>query len=101
MQIAVFGLAAFSTLWTPDVPPTNAQSYPVYPWCAEYAHRTGNVMLVDGPGGGTNCYFATLEQCQQAVRGIGGACVQNPFYGQGGISADRPAHKKYRHGTRS
>src|SRR6516165_7921037 len=34
-------------------------------WCAYYNA---------GDGGGTNCRFATLEQCLADVRGIGGNC---------------------------
>ena len=43
-----------------------------YRWCAEYGGFRG--------GGGTNCYFATLEQCRAAVSGVGGFCRPNPFY---------------------
>lgn len=61
--IAIFALitAAFAAS------PSGAQ---VYPWCAFYNIR----------GGGTNCYFATLSQCQQAISGNGGVCYQNPLY---------------------
>jgi hypothetical protein len=45
--------------------------YDPYPWCAEYGHRGG---------GGTNCYFKTLEQCRWAISGRGGFCRPNPFY---------------------
>jgi uncharacterized protein DUF3551 len=43
-----------------------------YRWCAEYSGGLG--------GGGTNCYFITLEQCRAAVSGVGGFCVPNNFY---------------------
>ena len=42
-----------------------------YRWCAEYG---------GGRGGGTNCYFVTLQQCQAAASGNGGFCRQNTFY---------------------
>ena len=42
-----------------------------YRWCAEYGGRGG---------GGTNCYFVTLEQCRAAISGNGGFCRQNQFY---------------------
>lgn len=41
-----------------------------YRWCAQY----------NGSGGGENCYFVTIEQCQAAVSGVGGFCRPNPFY---------------------
>lgn len=43
-----------------------------YRWCAHYSERTG--------GGGTNCGFVTLRQCQATISGIGGICEPNPFY---------------------
>jgi hypothetical protein len=43
-----------------------------YRWCAEYGGGRG--------GGGTNCYFVTLEQCRAAISGNGGFCRHNAFY---------------------
>jgi len=43
-----------------------------YRWCAEYGGMRG--------GGGTNCYFMTLQQCRAAVSGVGGFCRPNQFY---------------------
>jgi hypothetical protein len=43
-----------------------------YRWCAEYSSPFGD--------GGTNCYFATWQQCQAAVSGTGGFCRRNLFY---------------------
>ena len=95
MRIAFFGLAALAVCMLPNAP-TQAVSYPVYPWCAEYAGLAPRVILVDGTGGGTNCYFLTLAQCQEAVRGIGGVCVRNPFYGYAGYPPDQPPPRKHR-----
>lgn len=51
-------------------PTARAQIY--YPWCAVYSGGMG--------GGGTNCGFSTIAQCQATVSGIGGFCQRNPFY---------------------
>jgi Protein of unknown function (DUF3551) len=40
-----------------------------YPWCAQY-----------GSMGGVNCGFATLQQCQATVTGMGGFCEVNTQY---------------------
>jgi len=45
--------------------PAKAQNYP---WCAIYS---------DGSGGSKNCGFASFQQCQADVSGIGGFCTQN------------------------
>ena len=31
-------------------------------------------------GGGTNCYFMTIQQCRAAISGVGGFCRENGFY---------------------
>lgn len=67
MRTALLGFAALAAVLAIDAGPAAAQ---VYPWCANYGGR-----------GGTNCYFANLWQCRQAVSGTGGYCSQNPFYG--------------------
>ena len=43
-----------------------------YRWCAVYGGGRH--------GGGTNCYFMTIEQCRAAVSGTGGFCNPNTFY---------------------
>jgi len=44
-----------------------------YRWCAEYGGG-------EGGGGGSNCYFVTLDQCRAAISGNGGFCRENGFY---------------------
>jgi hypothetical protein len=58
----------------------SAQAVPEYPWCA---------MLGGDAGGGTSCWFTTLEQCRATVSGVGGYCMQNPAYTGGGPPARR------------
>jgi Protein of unknown function (DUF3551) len=50
--------------------PTASHADP-YKWCAQYSGMGG---------GGRNCGFVTLEQCQATVSGIGGFCEINTFY---------------------
>ena len=67
MRVAIAAL--FALVIIPAVEPARADPYR---WCAEYAGG--------GQGGGTNCYFLTLEQCRASVSGIGGFCRENGFY---------------------
>ena len=69
MRKTLLGLAALTAAFAVDAAPASAQGYRLYPWCAQYSGR-----------GGSNCYFSTFSQCQQAVSGVGGYCSQNPFY---------------------
>ena len=64
-------------LWTPAIavllmlttaPPSVAEI--IYPWCGQYGTR----------GGARNCGFTTSEQCRAAISGMGGYCIENPFY---------------------
>jgi hypothetical protein len=55
-----------------------------YRWCAEYGGG--------GRGGGTNCYFMTIDQCRAAISGNGGFCRPNNFY----TGSDRPRRRSSR-----
>ena len=77
--LALAVLAGFAA--TPALP---AQADP-YRWCAHYSGEGG---------GGTNCYFMTLEQCRWAISGAGGYCGPNPFYD--GVPLDRPSPRARR-----
>jgi hypothetical protein len=82
MRIALLILATLTLSAAADA----ARADP-YRWCAEYGGGRG--------GGGTNCYFRTLAQCQATISGIGGFCRPNTFYtGEG--DGPRP-RKRYRH----
>jgi len=48
----------------------SAQLENSHPWCAIYVTK----------GGTRSCYFATREQCMEAISGIGGVCVENSNY---------------------
>ena len=63
-----------------------------YPWCAYYG--------MGGFGGATNCGFATLEQCQATISGVGGSCGANPMYqpSRGPYLSTRPPQRdRYRY----
>ena len=67
--------------------PTHADPYR---WCAIYGGGRS--------GGGTNCYFMTIQQCRAAVSGTGGFCNQNPFYDGRAVTTpeDGPRRRKAR-----
>jgi Protein of unknown function (DUF3551) len=51
-----------------------AQSPYSYPWCAIYGGG-------DNSGGGAmSCYYASWQQCMTTLSGIGGICVESPYY---------------------
>ena len=79
MTFAAFGILAVSSTFDA------AQADP-YRWCADYT--------VLGGIGGKNCYFVTLEQCRASVSGVGGMCVENPFFD--GIGTTGSGHQPQR-----
>jgi len=50
---------------------SSAQSPYSYPWCAIYGRRGGGAM---------SCYYTSWEQCRTTMLGIGGNCIQSPYY---------------------
>lgn len=53
---------------------SNAQSAYSYPWCA-ILPGAGS-----GSGGAMSCYYMSWAQCRTSMSGIGGNCVESPYY---------------------
>jgi Protein of unknown function (DUF3551) len=52
----------------------NAQSTYSYPWCA-ILPGAGSAS-----GGAMSCYYRSWDQCRTTMSGIGGLCVESPYY---------------------
>jgi hypothetical protein len=83
LQISLVGAALLAS-----VTAGHAQSAYDYPWCAVY---TGN----RGAGGAMSCYYRSFGECMRTMSGIGGNCVQSPYYGHGPRD-DRRRPREYR-----
>jgi hypothetical protein len=58
---------------------SEAQSSYSYQWCAIYFGGDGGSL-----GGAMSCYYTSWEQCRITMLGIGGNCIESPYYhGQG------------------
>jgi len=70
-----------------------AQSPYSYPWCAI---TSGG----DNSGGGAmSCYYTSWQQCMTTLSGIGGNCVESPYYhgeptARPPRSATKPHHRR-------
>jgi hypothetical protein len=84
MRIALAALAVLAAGSVFESAPAQADPYK---WCAVYGGGRG--------GGGTNCYFMTLDQCRQAISGMGGFCTPNQFY-DGRSTDSQPVRRKRR-----
>jgi hypothetical protein len=65
LLLALLALVAAGVTLTGDPRPSAAR--PWYPWCARFADRSGT----------EECLYASFQQCQATISGIGGSCVQN------------------------
>jgi len=74
VRIAIIVLFVVAAVLLGETLPGNAQSPYSYPWCAIYFG--GN----NGIGGAMSCYYTSWEQCRTTMLGIGGNCVQSPYY---------------------
>src|SRR5215470_14122543 len=74
MRLPIIALFAIAAPLLSETQISNAQSPYSYPWCATYP-GDGN-----GPGGAMSCYYTSFEQCRTTMLGIGGNCVESPYY---------------------
>jgi hypothetical protein len=68
MRLSLFFLVGLFTAGAYAEKPALAE--PSYPWCGYYDL---------GQAGFRSCRFATLQQCLDDVRGIGGNCGPSPY----------------------
>ena len=50
---------------------SSAQSAYSYPWCALGGSKNSNAL---------SCYYTSWEQCMATIFGIGGLCIESPYY---------------------
>jgi hypothetical protein len=72
MPIIVLLIIAAALLGKTQV--SSAQSAYSYPWCAIY-FSGGNTA-----GGSMSCYYTSWEQCRATMLGVGGNCIESPYY---------------------
>jgi hypothetical protein len=74
MRIPIIVLFMIATVLLGETQVSNAQSPYSYPWCAV---PSGG----DNSGGGAmSCYYTSWQQCMATLSGIGGNCVESPYY---------------------
>lgn len=71
-------LMTFATGTVLAAAPSQAQTYdPSYPVCQRVNSEAGSV----------DCYYTSMAQCREAIRGTSAECVSNPYF----ASAKEPA----------
>jgi Protein of unknown function (DUF3551) len=89
VSLLLAGLGAIG-LGLPTPAASQGRSPYSYPWCAMYNSGAG-------PGGARSCYYDSYEQCMTTLFGIGGLCVQSPYYHPPSGLAPRTAKTRRRH----
>jgi hypothetical protein len=74
MRMPIIGLFVIAAALLAETRAGNAQSAYSYPWCA-ILPGAGS-----GSGGAMACYYTSWEQCRTSMSGIGGNCVESPYY---------------------
>ncbi len=69
MPIIVLLIIAAALLGKTQV--SSAQSPYSYPWCSLGGAKDSN---------GLSCYYTSREQCRTTMFGIGGLCIESPYY---------------------
>jgi|SRR5258708_5023436 hypothetical protein len=70
----IIALFAIAPALLGETQPGHAQSPYSYAWCA-ILPGAGS-----GSGGAMSCYYTSWEQCRTSMSGIGGNCVESPYY---------------------
>src|SRR6516164_4276760 len=86
MSIIVLFVTAAALLGEMQV--SNAQSAYSYPWCSLGGTKGSNAL---------SCYYTSYEQCRTTTSGIGGYCIESPYYHAPPIQPHRAAVKPHRH----
>lgn len=91
MRMLITALFVITTALLGETQVGNAQSPYSYPWCAIYfsGGNTGS--------GARSCYYKSWEQCMTTMFGIGGNCVQSPYYHAQSTPLPRRAFSKRHH----
>jgi hypothetical protein len=85
MRLPILALALVAAAPYGEAPPASAQSAYSYPWCAVTAFR-----------GSRSCYYNSLEECRTTQSGIGGLCVQSPYYHPPAVAAPQAYPRRHR-----
>jgi hypothetical protein len=91
MRMPIIALFAIAAALLAEMQHSHAQSSYSYPWCA-ILPGAGS-----GSGGSMSCYYTSWEQCTSTMSGIGGNCIESPYYHAQSTPLPRHSGVKTRH----
>jgi Protein of unknown function (DUF3551) len=86
MRMPILTLFAIGAALLGKTQISNAQSPYSYPWCSLGGARDTNAL---------SCYYTSREQCRTTMSGIGGICVESPYYHAQPRPAVKPRHRSH------
>jgi hypothetical protein len=84
MRLVQISLLLAGTTLLAGLQASRAQSAYDYPWCAIYENKSG----------AQACYYTSYQQCMATMRGIGGTCIESPYF-RGGPRTERRPRRSY------
>lgn len=88
MRILIIALFVITAALLAETRVSSAQNAYSYPWCALGGPKNSNAL---------SCYYTSWEQCKITMSGIGGMCVQSPYYHAQPAQAPYHASVRLRH----
>jgi Protein of unknown function (DUF3551) len=71
LRMPIIALFVISAALLGETRVSHAQSPYSYPWCSLGGAKDSNAL---------SCYYTSQEQCLTTMSGIGGNCVESPYY---------------------
>src|SRR5262249_13236490 len=88
MRTPIFMLFFTAAVLLGETQASRAQNAYSYPWCSLGGTKDSNAL---------SCYYTSWEQCRITMSGIGGLCVQSPYYRGSSAPVPYRASAKLRH----
>jgi hypothetical protein len=83
MRLPIVSLALIGAALSGQIHTAAAQSAYSYPICAVYPGKSDS----------RSCYYSSYAQCMATMSGIGGYCIDSPYYQPGAPPPRRPSRR--------
>ncbi len=83
MRLPILSLFLIAAMLLGVIQPASAQSPTSYPWCSKGTR-----------GGALSCRYTSYDQCRTTQSGIGGVCIQSPYFRRARPNAPAPSRRR-------
>jgi hypothetical protein len=89
MRLLIFPLILVAVALLSGTQASHAQGAGSYPWCAKDMFRDSS--------GSWSCYYRSRQECRNTQSGLGGLCIENPYYHPQPTPQAKPSAEKRHH----